>query len=325
MKEETIEISGKEYTKVVEKMVEIEDGVEQVCMNGVQAPSEVPQEEKSLVVTEHTNEDVLHAITEDDEIYASDWKKRVVIITGASCGIGLETARRFVLYADVVYNLDLVRQDDDNINFIKTDITNPESVANALQKIWDKEDQIDIVINNAGIGFAGSAEGATLAEIEKIINTNFIGTAIVSAAVIPYLREQKRGKIIQIATQTGIRPKLFQSLYNASKAATIAYSKTLASEVKPFNIKVTSIIFSNVKTTFTESRVKNKEDDKVYKYRLAKAISRAEYDEQNGKEPEWVARKLFTLSNKRKFKPVTIFGAKERGGYFFRKRGKVKG
>jgi len=316
----TIEITDEDYSQVIE----IDDGVAQVCMNGVETP---PIEgEKSLVVAEHMREEAMQALNEDDEIYASGWKKRVIVITGASDGIGLEAARRFTLYADVVYNLDMERQDDDNINFIKTDITNPESVNLAIQKIWDKEEQIDILINNAGIGFAGSAEHATLDQINRVIGTNFIGTCLVTSAVIPLMRERRRGTIMNLASQTGISNKKFQSIYNSSKSAVLAYSATLKEEVRPFGIKVTAILLGNIKSSFTEERIKNVEDN-VYKYRFAKAISRAEFDEQSGKETEWVARKLFTLSNKKFLKPITVFGAKYRMKLFFRKFSKqrVKG
>ena len=89
----------------------------------------------------------------------SVWHKRVVVITGASSGIGLAAAHCFSLYADIVYNLSREKGNDDNINFIETDVSNPDSIKESIRKVYNKEGQIDVLINNAGI-FAGNTVGS---------------------------------------------------------------------------------------------------------------------------------------------------------------------
>ena len=262
-----------------------------------------------IVVSEHMLDSAAPAYTEEDEISSSGWRKRVVVITGASSGIGEATARRFSLYADVVYNLDLTKGEDDTINFIKTDVTDPDQVRLAFERILEKEGQIDVLINNAGQGMSGSAEGANPEDIEKVFKVNMLGLASACAYAIPYMRDRGRGRIINIASIAGIFPLPFQSFYSASKAAVISYSNALRTEVSPFGIKVSCVLFSEVKTNFTENKIKNQYDDKSYKYRMAKSIAMYESAEQGkGRDPIWVARRLFRLSNVKSPKPVVVFG-----------------
>ncbi|MCL2756093.1 MAG: SDR family NAD(P)-dependent oxidoreductase [Firmicutes bacterium] len=290
--------------------ITVVDDIDQVCIDGMG---------KDLVVAEHLLDSHAPAYTEEDEIYMGGWKKRVVVITGASGGIGLHTARRFSLYADVVYNLSRTRQEDDTINFIRTDVTKPTEVRHAIEKIFQKEGQIDILINNAGVGFSGTAEGVASEDIATIFNTNFMGMANACACVIPYMREQKRGRIINISSMAAVFPLPFQSFYSASKAAVNNYTNAIRTEVKPFKIKVTSVMFNAIKTNFSDHRVRNLTDDKAYKYQLAKSISNYEYAEHRGGEPELIARKLFKLSNKKRLRPVYAIGAKNKFMLFCRR------
>ena len=103
------------------------------------------------------------------------WHKRVVVITGASSGIGLAAAHCFSLYADIVYNLSREKGNDDNINFIETDVSNPDSIKESIRKVYNKEGQIDVLINNAGIGLSGAVEELLTTDIVKVMNTNFLG------------------------------------------------------------------------------------------------------------------------------------------------------
>ena len=289
--------------------VEVASGVDQVVMSAAAGGP--------LVVTEHSIDSDAPASTEEDEITLSGWSKRVVVITGASSGIGEATAHRFSLYADIVYNLDLVKQEEDNINFIRTDVTKAGQVSAAIKRIYEKEGQIDVLINNAGVGFCGAAESTTPETMSKIFDTNFMGVANTIAAVAPYMREQRRGKIINISSLAACFPLPFQSFYSASKAAVTNYSNAVRTELAPFNIKVTNVMFAEVKTNFTENRIKNTTDDKEYKYRLAKSVGKFEYAEQVAQGPEWIAKKLFRLSNKKGFRPNVVFGKRNKCHAFF--------
>jgi len=294
--------------------ITVVDDIGQICIDGTQR-----KEITDLVLAEHFLDSHAPALTEEDEIYLGGWKKRVVVITGASSGIGEHTARRFSLYADVVYNLSRTRGEDDTINFIRCDVTKPIEIEKAVARIHEKEGQIDILINNAGVGFSGTAECAASEDITTIMMTNFIGVANACACVIPYMREQKRGRIINIASMAAAFPLPFQSFYSASKAAVVNYTNALATEVKPFRIKVSAVLFNEIKTNFSDHRVRNFTDDKEYKYQLAKSIAKYEFKEQKGKHPEYIARKLFRLSNKKSPKSMYVFGKRNKWRFFMRR------
>ena len=253
-------------------------------------------------------EEIPNPLAQPHELPQANSNKRVVVITGGSGGVGLATARRFSLYSDIVYNLSRTRQDDNNINWVKTDVTNPEEIKNAFSRIFEKEGQIDVVVNCAGVGFSGSIEGADLEVITNVFNVNMSGTAAVCATAIKYMRDKKNGRIINIASMSGKFPLPFQSFYSASKAAVINFTHALRTEVAPHNIKVTCVLFSEIRTNFTEHRIRNNVDDKAYKYRLAKSVAKYEYAEQLGAEPDWVAQKLFALSKKENPKATEVFG-----------------
>jgi short-subunit dehydrogenase len=237
-------------------------------------------------------------------------RKRVVVITGGSQGIGFATARNFALHYDVVYNLSRTKQPDDRIKFIKTDLTKPEEITAAFRKIFKDEGQIDILINNAGMGISGSSENTKAEDIERIISINFIGLALCCSAVIPYMREQsERGTIINISSLAAQYPLHFQSFYSASKAAVTNYTLALRNEVRPFEIRVCSVLLGDINTQFTDNRKKNEYDDKSYKHHMARAIAKYEYDETTkGARPDAIASKLYKLSYKSNPKPTVIFG-----------------
>jgi short-subunit dehydrogenase len=246
------------------------------------------------------------------------WQKRVIVITGASSGIGFAAAHRFSLYADVVYNLSRAKGEDENINFIETDISNPEEVKDAIRKIYHKEGQIDILINNAGVGISGAAEELLTADIIRVINTNLLGTITASQEVIPLMRAAGHGMIVNISCALAASPAPFNSVYAATKKAIEIFSASLRKEVKPLKIKVVTVLASNIKTNFTENRIKQESNNRAYKYRISKSIGKIEYAEQNGISPDIIAEKIYNLSNKKHFiKNVIVIGTANKIKLFF--------
>lgn len=250
----------------------------------------------------------------------SVWHKRVVVITGASSGIGLAAAHCFSLYADIVYNLSREKGNDDNINFIETDVSNPDSIKESIRKVYNKEGQIDVLINNAGIGLTGAVEELLTTDIVKVMNTNFLGTVSACQAVIPFMREHRKGKIINISCTLANNAPAFNSIYSASKKAIETFTVALRKEIAPLKIEVTSVLLPTCKTNFTENRIKQDSTNKAYRYRISNDIGRLEYAEQTGIQPETIAEELYRISNKKAFGPnaITIKG-KNRVRAFFGK------
>jgi len=248
----------------------------------------------------------------------SVWHKRVVVITGASSGIGLASAHCFSLYADIVYNLSREKGNDDNINFIETDVSNPDSIKESIRKVYNKEGQIDVLINNAGIGLTGAVEELLTTDIVKVMNTNFLGTVSACQAVIPFMREHRKGKIINVSCTLANNAPAFNSIYSASKKAMETFTIALRKEIEPLKIEVTTVLLPTCKTNFTENRIKQDSTNKAYRYRISNDIGRLEYAEQTGIQPETIAEELYRISNKKSFgsQPITIKGKNRMRAFF---------
>jgi|GEM_PF-314977 len=226
---------------------------------------------------------------------------RVVVITGASHGIGLAAANYFKKRGDTV--VDLSRSSG-------TDVTDSDAVRAFFAKINTDYGRIDVLINNAGFGISGSAENTSADDVTKLFAVNFVGVSNCCSAVLPYMRKLGRSKIINISSVAAVFPLHFQSFYSASKAAVTSYSNALRREVAPFGISVCSVMPGDVATDFTTARKKNENDDVIYKSRVERTIAKYERDEHNGASPDSIAEKLYKISLKKNPKPFIVLGFK---------------
>jgi NAD(P)-dependent dehydrogenase (short-subunit alcohol dehydrogenase family) len=174
---------------------------------------------------------------------------KVFLITGASRGFGKLWAEAFLKRGDKVAatarNLDhlkdLVKKYGDAVLPIKLDVNSRAESFEAVKQAKDHFEKIDVLINNAGYGLFGAIEETTEQEAREQIDTNFFGVLWVTQAVLPIMREQKSGHIIQVSSVLGLVALPVLGLYNASKFAVEGLAETLATEVADFGIKVTLI------------------------------------------------------------------------------------
>lgn len=175
---------------------------------------------------------------------------QVVLITGASRGIGYATAELlakdgYTIYAGVreTSSLDLVTKHTSlkNFHILPLDVTDQQSVDLAIKKIITSEGRLDVLVNNAGIMVYGTIENVTIEEAQKIFNVNFFGVMRITQAVLPIMRAQKKGRIIQISSRSGFRPLPSISVYAASKYALEGVSETMAATLKPWNIDISLV------------------------------------------------------------------------------------
>ncbi|HHT84073.1 MAG: SDR family oxidoreductase [Christensenellales bacterium] len=232
---------------------------------------------------------------------------KVIVISGASAGIGKTAMQMLEKKGHTVYNLS--RRPTPG-NHIKTDVTSPEDIKNAIKQIYDKEGRIDALINNAGMGISGAIENTDLANAKRMFDVNFFGAFNLIREVLPYMRKSGGGTIVNISSAAAKFPLPFQAFYSASKSALCSLSDALRLEVAPFNIKVVSALPGDVKTEFTEKRVKNSHDDSVYGDRVAKSVAIMERDEMNGMPPEVIGRIIVKLINS-KNPPPFVMGGKQ--------------
>lgn len=232
---------------------------------------------------------------------------KVAAITGASNGIGFETAKYFVTKGWTVFNLSRRPSGLDGVIDLKVDVTKPEEVVAAFAEIR-KAGPLDLLINNAGYGISGAAEYTKLEEARRQFEVNFFGVLTCIQAGLPLLKE-RAGRIINISSAAAIFPIPFQSFYSASKAAVNSLSLALANEIKTFNVSVCCLQLGDTKTGFTAARAKSASGDDTYSGAISRSVGIMEKDELKGMSPQKIAVFIYKTSGRRRVKPLYTVGA----------------
>lgn len=179
--------------------------------------------------------------------------KKVVLITGASSGIGLATANKLHDAGYIVYGTsrrEINAETKFSFNMIQLNVDHDDSVTAAIQKVIEKESRIDVLINNAGFAISpAGAEESSIAQAQALFNTNFFGVVRMTHAVIPHMRQQGIGQIVNISSVLGLIPMPYGALYSASKHALEGYSESLNHELRTQGIRVTLIEPAYTKTS----------------------------------------------------------------------------
>jgi NAD(P)-dependent dehydrogenase (short-subunit alcohol dehydrogenase family) len=240
---------------------------------------------------------------------------RVVLVTGASSGIGAAAARLFVKQGYVVYGasrrgvipcsgaekFSAGPPDRAGPYSLVMDLSDDAAVAAGIGEILRREGRLDILVHAAGDGFAGPIEAAGAKDGALQMEVNYFGALRLLNVALPVMREQRRGLIILVGSVGGIFSIPFQTLYSSSKAALTMLSDGLRLELKPFNLQCALILPGDVKTGFTAARRRLKTPcPEAYIEALERAVSTMERDEQHGMEAEAVARVIVGTAKKKK-------------------------
>lgn len=240
-------------------------------------------------------------------------KKRVVLITGNSSGFGLEMSKLFIKNGDLVCGFSNNKFEMENVYHQVGDVSNEEDCKRCVENIITKYGRIDILMNNAGFGIFGPFEETNLSSAKRQIDVSFFGTFLMAKAVLPYMRKQKSGKIINTSSIGGVIPLPFQGFYSASKAGMDMLFDALRAEVLPFKIQICSLKPGDAKTSFTKNRKKDSlNENSPYQEAFDACLTRISKDEQNGINPHIIALKAFRLSLKRRLPYSIMVGAKDR-------------
>jgi short-subunit dehydrogenase len=191
-------------------------------------------------------------------------------------------------------------ENPDDINVLVMDLLDPESIEKSVAEIMLKEGRIDVLINNAGMHTGGPVETLPDEYIRKQFETNFFGLAELTCKILPAMRKQGSGTIINIGSIGGLMGLPFQGYYSASKFAVEGFSEALRMEVKQFGIKVVIINPGDFQTNNTANRrgfLVNTGDNSDYNVQFEKTLSVIEKDENNGWNPEILARKMVKMVN----------------------------
>jgi NAD(P)-dependent dehydrogenase (short-subunit alcohol dehydrogenase family) len=217
----------------------------------------------------------------------------IVLVTGVSSGIGRATAQLLAQSGYRVYGT--VRKivpeaEMPGVALLALDLRNEASAEAAVQSLLEKEGRVDALVNNAGMAVTGSIEETTIEQASDLFDTNVLGLVRVTKAVLPAMRAQRSGRIVNIGSIVGIIPAPFMGLYCASKHAVEGYSESLDHEIRSFGIRV-----SVIEPGFTRTRLATNAltaNSRIADYReIHDRVERAFNEQFNkGVEPIEVAR-----------------------------------
>jgi short-subunit dehydrogenase len=221
---------------------------------------------------------------------------KVILVTGASAGIGLATARTLANNGHRVYGVSRTAKNHKGYQFeaMQMDVTDDRSVQDVVRTILAKEGRIDVLINNAGNGIAGPLYAMPVEAARTQFDVNFFGVVRVSSAVLPEMIKRKEGLIINISSIAGLIGLPYQGLYSASKFAIEGYSQSLRMELFKTGINVAVVNPGDFKTEFTGNRQKVPYDfpDERLSNDFMAAIKSMETDESKGGDPAVVAETI---------------------------------
>lgn len=226
--------------------------------------------------------------------------KQVVLVVGGSSGIGLACAQELAVRGHYVYGSSR-RAEFPAWGFapIQLDVCSDASVEKAISQIVRERGRIDVVINSAGYGLAGAVEDTSLSDAKAQMDTNFFGVLRVCKAVLPHMRAQRSGLILNISSLAGGMGLPFQGIYCASKFAVEGLTESLRQEALPFGIRVVSVQPGDVRTPITDNRVLS-ECSASYRAMFDRTLSVIEAGERAGAHPDAIARQTVDLLSVRR-------------------------
>lgn len=199
-------------------------------------------------------------------------KNKIALVTGASSGIGQATAERLATAGYKVYGTSRrgAQAGQQSFEMLALDVTSDESVEAAVRELIRREGRIDLLVNNAGFGVApAGAEESSIEQARSIFDTNFFGIVRMTRAVVPHMRRQGAGRIINIGSVLGFLPMPYGALYSATKHAVEGYSESLDHELRTRGIRVSVIEPAYTKTQFGANYLEP--DAKLDEYREVRA------------------------------------------------------
>ena len=226
---------------------------------------------------------------------------KVVLITGASSGIGKSSAEYLSAKGLSVYGTS--RRPDkypipENYFLLALDINKEKSIINIVKKIIEKEKKIDILINNAGVGITGPAEEININAMQENFNTNFFGPVRLIQEILPSMRINKTGTIINITSIAGYMGLPFRGPYSASKAAMEIFTESIRMEVKRFGISVTTLAPGEYATNIASRRYHSPVNEGAYEISYKESLDKMNDHVKSGNNPNEVAKFIFKIINK---------------------------
>lgn len=228
---------------------------------------------------------------------------KIVFITGGSSGIGKSIGNYLSEKGFIVYGTSRNPNNasaDVNFKLLKLDVTDTVSIQTAISEVISKESRIDVLINNAGVGITGPIEETPDIEIKNAFETNFYGPLNVIKEVLPHMRKQKEGLVLNITSIAGYMGLPYRGLYSASKAALEITTEAYRMEVKQFGIEMATIAPGDFATNIAAGRYHSPElDNSPYKKSYGKTLQMMDDHVSHGENPIEMAKMVFNIINKK--------------------------
>ena len=225
--------------------------------------------------------------------------RKVVLITGISSGFGKQTSRTLAGRGHTVYGtIRKACETDPAVNVLMLDLTDIDSIRQTVRTVVEKEGRIDVLINNAGMHTGGPVETTPLENIRLQMETSFMGMVNLTREVLPVMRRNGGGTIINISSIGGLMGLPFQPFYSAAKFAVEGFSEALRMETAGFNIRVVVINPGDFRTGNSANRrgyLAPSGPEDPYHGQFERTLSVIEHDEANGGDPAALARKLAAI------------------------------
>ncbi|NYJ11254.1 short-subunit dehydrogenase [Rhizobium leguminosarum] len=230
-----------------------------------------------------------------------DRTKNIALVTGASSGIGLVTAQTLVKAGYRVYGTSRKQvAGKPGITMLTCDVTDKASVEAMIAEIMQQVGRIDLVVNNAGIGLLGGAEESSIDQAQRLFDVNLFGVARVVNAVLPIMRKQKSGRIVNMSSILGLIPSPYNAFYASTKHAIEGYSESLDHEVRNFGIRVVLVQPGVTKTSFEENLTRVDQPLPVYDSERTRSEALMRKWMEAGDAPEVVADMVVKAATARK-------------------------
>ena len=225
-------------------------------------------------------------------------KNKVVLITGGSSGIGKTTGIYLSSQGMKVYGTtrSLEKYSDfDHFTLLELDVKKPETIQKAIDHIVSEEGSLDVLINNAGVGITGPIEETPIEEINKVFDINLNGPIRMIQAVLPYMRKQGNGLIVNITSIAGYMGLPFRGIYSATKGGLELVTETLRMETRSYGVKVVNLAPGDFATNIASGRYHAPIlKDSPYKA-YGKALESINEDVETAQDPILVAKRIYTI------------------------------
>lgn len=235
---------------------------------------------------------------------------KIILITGASSGLGLSIATYLSKAGHKVYGTSRrVTTVDHGFTMLQADVTEDNSMQQAVEQIIREQGKLDVLINNAGLGIASPVETVSIMDVQRVLDTNVTGVIRAIQAVLPQMRAQQSGLIINISSigaETGLP---YRGVYSASKAAVDRLTEALRTEVSSFGVQVCSIQPGGVQTDINKNRLKvDLPEGNVYKKSFDHTYEVINSSVAEGLDPNIFSELISRLINEKQVQPLYRVG-----------------